>query len=93
MEVLENIKIKTNSWEQKNDYDISQTILNAFKWNWNTINDSIQVQVKNGYVTLTEQLEWHKKQAATKAVNNVIGVKGVLNNISIESGLTAPINK
>ncbi|MEO6175815.1 MAG: BON domain-containing protein [Flavobacterium circumlabens] len=72
---------------------MSQTILNAFKWNWNTINDSIQVQVKNGYVTLTEQLEWHKKQAATKAVNNVIGVKGVLNNISIESGLTAPINK
>ncbi|WP_291143485.1 BON domain-containing protein [Flavobacterium sp. UBA7680] len=92
--VLENIKIKTNSWEYQNDHDLAQTIIKAFKWNWNTVNDTIQVQVKNGHVTLTGELEWHyQKEGATKAVNNVIGVKGVDNNICIESGLNATITK
>lgn len=94
LDVLENIEVKINSWEQKNDIDIAQAVLNAFRWNWNTLNNSIQVQVENGLVTLTGELEWHyQKEAATKVVNNLIGVKGLINNIRIDSNLTAPINK
>lgn len=39
-------------------------------------------------------MEWHyQKEAATRAVNNLIGVKGVNNNITIDSRLSIPINK
>ncbi|MEZ0129218.1 BON domain-containing protein [Flavobacterium sp. LBUM151] len=94
LDVLENIEVKINSWEQKNDIDIAQAVLNAFRWNWNTLNDGIQVQVENGQVTLSGELEWHyQKEAATRVVNNLIGVKGVMNNISLNSTLNAPINK
>ncbi|WP_029268430.1 BON domain-containing protein [Flavobacterium sp. KJJ] len=94
LEVLENIQVKINNWEQKNDCDIAQAILNAFTWNWNTLNDSIEVKVENGYVTLTGELEWYyQKEAATRAVTNLIGVKGVDNNIVIDSRLSHPINK
>ncbi|MCV9927527.1 BON domain-containing protein [Flavobacterium sp. LS1R49] len=88
------VEIKTSSWKQKNDYTIAQAVLDAFKWNWNTINNSIYVQVMNGQVTLTGKLEWHyQKEAATRAVNNLIGVKEVVNNISVDSKLIIPINK
>jgi osmotically-inducible protein OsmY len=94
LEVLENIQVKINSWEQKNDFDIAQAVLNAFAWNWNTLNDSIQVKVENGHVTLTGELEWYyQKEAATRAVTNLIGVKGVDNNIVIDSRLNHPIDK
>lgn len=94
LQILENIEVKINSWQQKNDHDIAQAVLNAFKWNWNTINDGIEVQVENGHVTLTGELEWHyQKEAATRAVNNLIGVKGITNNIRIDSRLTTPIDK
>lgn len=43
LEVLENIHVKTHIWEQKKDSDIAKAVLNAFEWNWNTINDSIEV--------------------------------------------------
>ncbi len=94
LDVLENIEVKINSWEQKNDIDIAPAVLNAFRWNWNTLNDGIQVQVENGQVTLSGELEWHyQKEAATRVVNNLIGVKGVMNNISLNSTLNAPVNK
>ena len=94
LEVFENIEVKINSWEQKNDIDIAQEVLNAFKWNWNTLNNSIEVQVENGQVTLSGELEWqYQKEAASRVVNNLIGVKGVINNIRIDPNLTAPINK
>jgi len=94
LDVLENINVKINSWEQKNDKDIAKAVADAFKWNWNTINDGIQVEVENGLVTLTGELEWfYQKEAAARAVNNMIGVKGIINNIRIDSRLTVPINK
>jgi len=94
LEVLENIQVKISSREQKNDFDIAQAVLNAFRWNWNTLNDTIEVKVENGQVTLSGELEWHyQKEAATKAVSNLIGVKGVDNNIVIDSRLSPPINK
>ncbi|WP_206669101.1 BON domain-containing protein [Flavobacterium pectinovorum] len=51
-------------------------------------------KVENGHVTLSGELEWHyQKEAAIKAVTNLIGVKGVDNNIVIDSRLSPPINK
>ncbi|SHL36410.1 BON domain-containing protein [Flavobacterium chilense] len=94
LEVFENIQVKINSREQKNDCDIAQAVLNAFRWNWNTLNDSIEVKVENGHVTLSGELEWHyQKEAAARAVTNLIGVKTVNNNIIIDSRLSHPINK
>lgn len=94
LEVLEQIQVKISGWEQKNDFDIAQALLNVFRWNWNTLNDSIEVKVENGHVTLSGELEWHyQKEAASRAVTNLIGVKGIKNNIVIDSRLGPPINK
>lgn len=84
--VINKIDIKLNDWDEKKDKELTAEIVNAFKWNWKTINDTIQVLVVNGWVTLSGEVEWnYQKDAAKEAVINLIGVKGVSNNIVIKS--------
>lgn len=92
--VINKIDVAINSWEEKKDIEITAEILNAFRWNWNTLNDTIKVNVINGYVTLSGEVEWnYQKEAAKEAVTNLIGVKGVTNSITIKSQSETTINK
>ncbi|GEP51084.1 ornithine aminotransferase [Flavobacterium noncentrifugens] len=82
--VIENILVQNSNWNKNGDNEIAEAILNAFKWNWNTLNDTIRVNVEDGWVTLSGTLEWqYQKEAARQAVSNLMGVKGVSNNIAI----------
>ena len=84
--VINNINVTINSWDEKKDIEITAEILNIFKWNWNTLNNTIKVLVVNGWVTLSGEVEWnYQKEAAKQTVTNLIGVKGVSSNIAIKS--------
>ena len=92
--VVNKIDVRLNSWEEKKDLEITAKILNAFRWNWNTLNDTIKVNVTNGWVTLTGALAWnYQKEAAKEAITNLMGVKGVSNNIIIQSQKDVKIEK
>lgn len=92
--IINKIDVIINSWEEKKDIEITAEILNAFRWNWNTLNDTIKVKVINGWITLTGAVEWnYQKEAAKEAVTNLIGVKGVTNNITIKSQNDNKMNK
>jgi osmotically-inducible protein OsmY len=92
--VINKIDITLNSWDEKKDIEITAEILDAFRWNWNTLNDTIKVKVINGNVTLSGEVEWnYQKEAATLAVTNLIGIKGVSNNITLKSQNDNIINK
>jgi len=85
--VVENIEVKFNSnWAKKDDNDIANEILNAYKWNWQVPNDKLKVKVEKGFVTLEGELSWnYQKTAAKDAVSKLLGVTGVSNNITIKS--------
>lgn len=92
--VVNKINVLLNCWEEKNAIEIKAEILNAFRWNWNTLNDTIAVEVSNGWVTLCGEVEWnYQKEAAKEAVTNLIGVKGVTNTITLKSQKDTIINK
>lgn len=92
--VINKISVAINRWDEKKDIEITAEILKAFRWNWNTLNDTIKVKVINGYVTLSGEVEWnYQKEAAKEAVSNLIGVKGVSNGITIKSKNNDRINK
>ncbi|WP_298393682.1 BON domain-containing protein [Flavobacterium sp.] len=91
--VINKIEVVVNPWEQKKDIDIKAEVLTLFKWNWNTLNDTIKVKVLNGWVILTGAVEWnYQKEAAKEAVINLIGVKGVTNAIEIKIKSSDKIN-
>ncbi|MEO8253302.1 MAG: BON domain-containing protein [Flavobacterium sp.] len=88
------MNIKENNGEEKKDIEITTEILTIFSWNWNTLNDTIKVKVTKGWVTLSGKVEWnYQKEAAKAEVTNLIGVKGVCNNIRIQSQEGIKINK
>ena len=92
--IISDIEVLIRGWDQKNDKDITAEVLNAFRWNWNTLNDTINVEVENGWVTLSGTLEWnYQKEAAKIAVGNLIGVKGITNNIIITANRNIEVNK
>jgi osmotically-inducible protein OsmY len=83
--VAETIEVNYGSLFKKNDTEIANEVLNAWKWNWEVPNDKIKVNVENGWVTLEGELEWNfQKQAAEDAVAHLTGVKVVTNNITIK---------
>ena len=93
-EVIDTIDVSINSWEQKNDIEITAEILSVFGWNWNTLNNTIKVNVINGWVTLSGELEWNYQREAAKTIaSNLIGVKGVINLITIKPNEGIELNK
>jgi len=92
--VVEKIEIKFDGIGEITDTEIVDEILHAFKWNWSIPNDKVKVKVENGWVTLEGELQWNsQKEAAKKAVSNLIGVKFVTNNIVIKSETNDEISK
>jgi len=92
--VIDKIEVMINSRAQKNDLEITAELLSAFRWNWNTLNDTTNVKVNNGWVTLSGELEWnYQREAAKTAASNLKGVKGVTNLITIQSDGSIEVHK
>lgn len=69
----------------KSDVDIARAALNALKWNY-SVPDDVKVTVEKGWVTLEGKADWdYQRNAARKAVSELLGVRGVSNNIKLKS--------
>ena len=84
--VVEKIEVRfPNSWSKTNA-EIATEVLNALKARWDVPNDKIKVNVENGWITLTGELNWnYQKEAAKDSIKNLMGVTGVTNKITIKS--------
>jgi osmotically-inducible protein OsmY len=92
--VVEKIEIKFCKTLQTSDNEIASEVINAFKWNWEIPSDKVKVKVEAGWVSLDGNLDWnYQREAAKKVVSKLNGVKGVTNNIRIESETNAEIEK
>jgi osmotically-inducible protein OsmY len=88
--LVNDIDVKLSTDGQRNDLDIADAALNAMKWNTSIPEEQIKLKVENGWITLSGDLEWdYQRQAAYKAVSRLLGVKGVINNISLKPKATA----
>jgi len=68
----------------RSDTDIAQAIVSALNWNTVVPKDQVGVAVSNGWITLTGTLNWHyQKNAAVRTVRELMGVKGVTDNIVV----------
>jgi osmotically-inducible protein OsmY len=68
----------------RTDTDIAQAVVSALNWNTNVPNDRVSVAVTNGWITLTGTLDWYyQKHAAARTVRDLMGVKGVTDNILV----------
>ncbi len=82
--VADEIEVNVFGTEKKSDEKIAEAALNALTWNFQ-VPDDVKVSVDNGWITLRGETNWaYQKTAATNAVNQMIGVRGVTNEIILK---------
>ncbi|QAY86147.1 BON domain-containing protein [Pseudomonas arsenicoxydans] len=82
--------VKLPGPSQRNDADIARSAENVLEWTSNLIKESIKIKVEDGWVTLAGDVEWeYQRREAVGAIRNLMGVKGVSNNILIKSTASA----
>ena len=70
---------------ERNDTDIAQAAVTALAWNAVMPQNRVTVTVSNGRLTLNGTLDWqYQKEAAARAVRDLVGVKGVTNSITVK---------
>jgi osmotically-inducible protein OsmY len=75
---------------QHTDTDIARAAVNALGWDASVPRDRVKVLVKEGFVTLTGTVEfYYQKNEAASAVRNLMGVKGVYNQIEVKPTVQA----
>lgn len=83
--VVENIAVQLAQPGAITDQDIAASIVQSFKWHWDIPEHQIRIQVENGLVTLEGEVNWnYEREAARKVASQLIGVRGVKNNITIK---------
>jgi len=83
--VANELEVKLPGYHTRTDADIALSASNALKWDAVVPKDSIQVVVENGWVTLKGEVEWrYQKTSAETAVHHLIGVKGIVNEVTIK---------
>jgi osmotically-inducible protein OsmY len=82
--VAEDIIVQPDIGAQRSDMEITDAILYTFKWHGIVQEDRIKLKVDNGCVTLEGELDWtYQRDAVKKTVENIMGVKGIINNITL----------
>ena len=73
------------------DTQIAEAVRNALTWHSAVNEDLINIKVDNGWVYLEGTVHWdYERKAAEKAVENILGVKGVINKVNIKTQVVAP---
>jgi osmotically-inducible protein OsmY len=87
--VANDVEVRIVKSAERNDSDIAQAIVNALAWNTQVPAGKVSVSVSNGWVTLKGDLDWQfQKDAATRAVRVLTGVRGVTNLVTVKPHVT-----
>ena len=88
--IAEEIQIGVSPSYNKTDAEIAESVMNAMKWHAAVPEENIKVKVEDGSVTLEGQVEWdYQRSSAKNAINNLLGVRNVINLINVKPRVTA----
>ena len=84
--LVEKIEVRYPSSYTKTNGEIATEVVTALQARWDVPKDKVKVKVEAGWITLTGDLGWNfQRAAAENAIENLMGVTGVTNNILIKS--------
>lgn len=82
--VAMDIEVKL-AYDKPDDADIAKAAINALKWHSSIPEDKVKLEVDNGWVTLEGQVSWpFQKDSAENCIENLTGVRGISNLITIK---------
>src|SRR5674476_1128773 len=88
--IAEDMQIGVSPLYKKSDTEIAAAVLNALRWHTDIQEDKLKVKVEDGNVTLEGDVDWEfERYNAKKAIENLLGVRSVINLISVKPKTTA----
>jgi len=86
--------VKLAGSSKRNDVDIARSVDNVLQWTTYLPKDTVKIKVESGFVTLSGEVAWEfQRKAAINAVQFLMGVKGVNDQLVIKPHLSAPVVK
>jgi osmotically-inducible protein OsmY len=86
--IANEIQVKIPVSGTRSDTDIADAAANALHWHVATGSTAITPVVIDGWVTVSGKVQWgFQKTAAENAMRNLMGVKGVINDITVVAAL------
>ena len=87
--VASEIKVDPPPSATRTDEEIARAASNHIEWNW-LVPKTVKVQVTDGVVTLQGTVEWqYQKKEAEQGLLRLIGVKSILNRITLNPKVSA----
>jgi osmotically-inducible protein OsmY len=84
--VVEKIEVRLPHTLTTSDQEIAGDAVKALENSWSVPDKKVKVKVENGWLYLDGEFAWdYQREAARRAVEDIPGVKGVVNNITIKS--------
>jgi osmotically-inducible protein OsmY len=91
LDVANDMIVKIPSTIERDDTQIATAVRAALKWDVFVPDDKIQSTVTGGFVTLNGQVDTYaQRDDAARAVRNLSGVRGVLNQIGVTRAEVTP---
>lgn len=79
------LEVRFLAGSEQNDEDIALKAASALLWHSLIPKDRVKLQVSNGFITLEGTVDWqYQREAAESAVENLLGVKGVFNTVTVQ---------
>jgi osmotically-inducible protein OsmY len=82
--VANDIVVEVPTIQQRSDQEIAEAAVRALQWNAGVPEDTVQVAVDDGWVSLYGSVAWHfERLAAEQAIRDLVGVRGITNLITV----------
>lgn len=79
------IEVKYGNDFKKTDKEIAKAVVEALEWNSSVPEKNLTIKVEDGWVYLSGEVNWgYQREAAKRAVENLLGVRSVINSITIK---------
>lgn len=92
--IAEEIIVRFDTDIKNSDTEIAAATANALKANSLIPQDKIRITVEDGWITTKGEVEWmFEKEAVRKALENILGVRGVSNLVTIFPKVTFNVNE
>lgn len=83
--VAEDIAVRVRTGLERNDTEIASAAVVALGWDVEVPHEKLKVKVEDGWITLEGEVDWaFQRDAATRVVRYLMGVRGVTNLITIK---------
>lgn len=87
--VVNDIDVKLPMSHERNDADVANAVVRSLEWNVLVPHDTIEARVSDGWVRLEGVVDWNfQRAAAEESVQQLAGVKGVTDLISVKPHVT-----